>query len=187
MDKKTKKDVSARVVLASLKKKVQPIVNKLEDLEIEDQTDYERAGKLLKTIKAYVKEAEVQRRSKVDKLNAVVKEINADYKSFTEPMKKLETEVKQRMLEWHEEVEDNKQELIEAYEEDAPISSQLRAAPVDNSSRYSSTKRIDEYIYNVKEIPSKYLLPNEPAIKAAIKAGKRIPGVKVRKRPVIAI
>lgn len=187
MNKKTKKDVSAQVVLASIEKKAAPLIKKLNALDIEDQTDYERAGKYLKTVKVYMKEAEAKRRSITDKLNAVVKEVNDLFRPFKNKMQKLEDAVKERMLEWHEEVEDNKQELIEAYEEDAPISSQLRSAPVDNSSRYSSTKYLDEYIYNVKEIPAKYLLPNVAAIKAAIKAGKKVPGVTIKKKPVIAV
>lgn len=187
MKKKTKKDVSAEVVLASIEKKAAPLVKKLQAMQIESQDDYELAGKRMKIIKTYVKEAEAQRKDITDDLSKVVRKVNALFKPFKDKMFKLETMIKARMLEWHQEVEENKQAMIEAYEQDEPLPRDLKNAPVDNSSRYSGSRSIDEYIYNIKEIPAKYLLPNEPAIKAAIKAGKRVPGVKVRQKPIIVI
>jgi len=65
--------------------------------------DNEKASDLVKFIKTAFKKSEDDRKSITDPLNAVIKNINARYKQFTDPLANAETKVKTLMLAYSQE------------------------------------------------------------------------------------
>jgi len=78
------------------------LIEQAKRCEISSDTDYEKAGDLVKLLRGFYKKAEDDRKTLVNPLNGVVKEINQRYKKITNPIEKAGSDVKQLMLNYQQ-------------------------------------------------------------------------------------
>lgn len=194
--------------LARIGSEIEPIIQKLpEVLAIEDGESEARASEFLLQIQRRYKLVEDKRKSYVAPIKEQIKVIEADFNKYLYPLKEAIDKTRMALTAWRNsatfkeaeakrlEIEAKAKEairagdavavseLVEAHHEaaiDAP--SIVRAN--SGSVYYRDDLRIE--IADASAIPREYLIPDEKAIRAAVKNGAVIPGVKswVEKIPV---
>lgn len=165
---------------------------------VKDATD------LLGWIAKAKKTAEELRQFFVRPLNEQVRRINAFFKERTEPLERADTLVRGKMLAFQQEQVRRKREAEEAARRAAEAEQARRAAeaaaaglpappppPVPVAVEAPKTVRADlgtatavhTWTFEIVDeslIPREFLMPNEKAIRAAVRAGVRhIPGVRI--------
>jgi DNA anti-recombination protein RmuC len=91
--------------LTPVKRQVTTISNKAGDLMIDSQESLEQASDILSQIKTSTKEVEKRRKEITDPLNAALKSANALFKPLTEDLKTAERCIKDKMLDYTNEIE----------------------------------------------------------------------------------
>jgi len=170
------------------------------------------ATEMLSWIAGAKKRFEEKRKALVKPLNDHVKTINSMFKEYTAPLEAADSTLRGKVLNYRREQERIRQEEEErirklAEKEQARLEEQAakKGAPppppmpipqVQEQARTVrgdlgtvSAKKVWDYeIVDERQIPPEFMMVNEKAIRAAVKAGVRnIPGVKIYQREELAV
>lgn len=184
--------VSAAVVVSSLQKEAKPLFKKLYAVgKIDNQSDYEFAGALVKELKDLAKQADNKEKSITKPLDEAKKNTIELFKPFKEEVAGVETKIKLEMSVFYEKNK-NKQLKLEQDMDSGKIKNMSTFVRKHNaltvSSGSASARTLKELvIVNDKKIPREFLMPDEAKIKAAFKAGEEVPGCEWRDKTSIAI
>ncbi len=188
------------------------IIAAAQAIAVTDEKGMGEATELLGWIARAKKQVEEKRKFFVNPLNKQVKAINAMFKDYAAPLEQADTLLRGKVLIYREEQErirraeeerlrklqEKEQERLrkQAEKKDLPppppmptpqVQGQAKTVHSDFGS-VSAKKVWDFEIVNEQEIPKEFLMVNEKAIRAAVKAGVRnIPGVKIFQREELAV
>jgi RNAse (barnase) inhibitor barstar len=183
--------VSAAIVLKAIEDEAKPLLKKLGKVVITDNKDFENASVITKQLKGLMKLADDKEKSLTDPLIQVVKDIRLLFKPFKDEVKLMEEGVKQNMLAFVA-----KQKQLEAKVESDLASGKIKKvstavakqAALQVSSSSSQVRKVWQAVeVDASKTPREYLIPDEAAIKAALKDGKKVNGWKWEQVESIAI
>ncbi len=169
-------ETKTAVVLASLEKKANPLFKKLPD-SISTKQEYEDAAFNMKLIKAIAADAEAEKKLLIDPLNEVIKRIKELFKPFENKVEEKEVELKQQMSGY----------LIEAKSKINQIGFALSSGKIKKASTAVKKQNELQATSNIRKVwtaickdesktPREFLVPDEAAIKKALKDGKKVAG-----------
>src|SRR5690606_26657105 len=187
-----KKKVDALVVVKSLQAKANPIGKKLSDLEVKTQSDFEHAGKLVKQHKEMKSLANDRKKEMNDPIRQALGAISKHFKPFEEWVDEMEADTKMKMSVFLEKLRLEEKKLAKSFDEGkikkvstyVGKTAELKQQAV---SQFSQTREVDDIQVDINKLPKEYTTPDMTKIKADLKAGKKIPGVTVSKKQIIAI
>jgi len=166
-----------------------PVISKAEALVIKVSDDESAAYKILQAIKERMKLVEDKRTSITKPMNKSLKEVNALFKTLSEPLKTADKIIRDKILAFRtkrEEQAAKRQEKLIARaeeEEDENIAEALadKAAAVQANVGESQTmKRWTFKVIDIKKVPRQYLVLDSVAVRDAIRDGERqIPGIDI--------
>ncbi|MCL6611204.1 MAG: siphovirus Gp157 family protein [Peptococcaceae bacterium] len=179
---------------------------------ITDEASLKKATDIVSWVAKAKKAFEEKRKFFVQPLNDQVKRINEMFKEYTQPLERADTLLRGKILAYRQEQERKRREEEERLRKlaekeqkrlekqaakngmPAPppvvVPSQPPAAKTIQSDMGAAQVRMvwDFEIVDETQIPREFLMPNVPAIRAAVKAGVRnIPGVKIFQREELAV
>lgn len=171
-------EAKTAVVLAALQKKAQPLFKKLPE-RITTKQQYEDAASNMKAIKNLVKEAEKEKKQLIDPLNVVIKRIREHFRPFEDKAAEAEAKLKQQMEGYLLKAE-KEMKVIEEKLEKGEIKKVATAVKKQNEIQATSNIRKvwTAICVDPDKTPREYLVPDEAAIKEALKSGKKVPGWK---------
>lgn len=171
-------ETKTAVVIASLEKKAAPLFKKLPE-RITTKQQYEDAASNMKAIKLMVKEAEKDKKQLIDPLNAVIKRIREHFKPFETKAAEAEARLKQQMESYLLKVE-KEMKAIEEKLEKGEIKKVATAIKKQNAIQATSNIRKvwTAVCVDPDKTPREYLIPDEAAIKEALKNGEKVAGWK---------
>lgn len=184
----TSSKVDAAVILQSLIHDAAPHLKKVRNIVLKDKKDYDKAVDLMKLAKTYAKMGEEKEKSLTAPLLQVIGDIRLLFKPFKNEVEQVERELKIRMLQFNEANKVKILKLEEKFE-----SGDIKK--VSTIIKHTNELIIDSNIrkvwtaipVNAMHTPREYLVPDETAIKAALKAGKVVKGWKWEQVEQIAI
>jgi hypothetical protein len=188
---KTKTAINSQIVVKSLEKEALPITRKVSNLKIKNLEHYQLAADLLKKLKEIKKEAKTEEEKFTKPLNELLKTTRTHFKPFFTSIDLIESDTKQRMGVFLE-AQEAKQKQLEKKMESGDIKKVStfvkKSAELEVNSSSASVRRIKKlWIVNEMIIPREFLVPNEAAIFAALKDGKKVAGCKITTVKNIAI
>lgn len=191
MDQKLVEKTDAAIVLETIKLEAAPILKKLNRIEITDTVSYNKMAENIAALKQLAKLAKDKEESLTKPLKKVSNDIKALFNPFVKLISETEKQCKEYMTRYLIEVEEKKNKIKEDFENGkiAKVSTAVRkTAELEVTSTSSSVRNV----WVVEEVdasltPRQYLVPNESAIKEALKAGKKISGWKLVQKKSIAI
>lgn len=197
---KVKVEVIPQTELVKIEKENKPVIRKAEALAIKVRDDETAAYVILKEIGIRVKSIESKRTAITKPLNASLKEVNALFKTLAQPLKTADVIIRDKILEFRtkrEEAAAKKQAALEAKAEEAEEDGDKDRAIELSEKAESVTASVGESVVqkrwtfeavDIDKIPREYLVPNEAAIRLAIREGVReIPGLKIYQKENIRI
>nr|WP_320131966.1 hypothetical protein [uncultured Holophaga sp.] len=98
----------------ALKSETSTLLEQARSVRVTTPDEYRTAGLFFSSIKAKIKEVDVERRKRVDPLNQTVKIINADYKGISEQLEQVLKVIEAPMLAFKREEERQRREAEEA-------------------------------------------------------------------------
>lgn len=162
----------------------QPIV-------IETQENYTNYADVLKACKNKVKELEEERKSYTAPLDESKKRIMAKFKEVVDPLESYISKVSKAMSDWYV-VEEKKRKELQAQLEKEAVEKADKTNPdvivpvvesvKTTKSGYSTTTMIKSYTYEVEDltkVPREYLMVDDKKVKAVIKTGIKVDGIKI--------
>lgn len=186
--------MSADNSLKEIEKKAGLHVKKLGtiSISISSKTEFENIAEEIAKLKELKKEAENLQAGIVEPALLIVKNTRALFKPFLSRVDEMEREVKTAMINW---VNSNevKAKLIESKFENGDIKkiSTVTSKTTllrDNSFSAGSLRKVCKLtILDENIIPRKFLVPDEIAIKEALKNGEQVQGCKWEQVNTIAI
>jgi hypothetical protein len=185
------KQTGVQIVMQSLIKKAKPLQNKLSDLEVVTQNDYDNAGALMKTLKQLAKEAEVEEKKITTPLNETLKAVRDHFRPFKDSVAELEQSTKSKMISFVAKQELKQKKLERQFESGAIKKVSTLVAKQEELNIASSSSKIRKVkvlvVKNSKLIPREYLVPDEAKIKAALLEGIAVAGCVIEEQNNIAI
>jgi len=190
--------------IAVLKDEAQTLVDRAEKFEVQTEENYQKGSKVVGYLTTKRKDVDALRRWFTDPLNAVIKEYNAFFKAITEPIKRADTIVREKMLVYHREQERIRAEEARKIEEDnrrrlekakKPERVKVKEAPppvAKSTGPVTIRKRWTFEVINPKEVPPKFLLDpvlwiDKVGVQRAVDAGARnIPGFRIYQKESIS-
>jgi len=180
-------ETKTAVVLASLEKKANPLFKKLPDL-ISTKQEYEDAANNMKIIKALAKNAEAEKKLLIDPLNEVIKRIKELFKPFENKVEQKEIDLKQQMAKY----------LIDSRNKIDQINDALSSGKIKKASTAvkkqnelqvtSNTRKVWAVVcVDASKTPKEFLVPDEDAIKEALKGGRKVAGWEYNQIETIVI
>lgn len=197
-----------------LQREQNDVVTSVESMEIADQEGMERATGLLSMIARAKKSVEERRKFFTKPLNDQVSKINALFKELASPLEEADKALRQKMLDYKREqdrlaraererlrkLQEKEQKRLErqaakkgapAPPPPPPVPYATEQTPITTRSEagtVTAKKTWDFEIVDESKLPRQWLIPNEKAIRAAVKAGVRdIPGVRVFQREDLSV
>lgn len=185
-----------------IKQEVDQFLYDQQEITITTQSDYVKAGDLLKVIQNRIKAVEDKRKDYTKPLDEMKKKIMADFQSISKPLEEFVAEVKTKMTNWYradQKRKDEEQAKLEAEamaKAKAEGKSEVEVAIVNEEVK---TQRGDVATTTVKKVwkaeimdetlvPREYLVVDQVAINKAVRDGVRsIPGVKIYQDEQISI
>jgi len=167
----------------------------LEALKIETAEDQDFAASILLDVKAKHSELETRRKSVVQPLNGVVREINSWFKPVRDRLERAERLLKTKIAAYIQEQEADRRRALEAAavaETAAEASTALAASaePIATAAGTSSRKVWRFRVTDESAVPRQWLTVNVDAIAGYVKATKGkpqpIPGVEFFQETVIS-
>lgn len=181
-------------------------------LVVKDEKTLKEATEFLGKVAKAKKQLEERRQFFVKPLNEQIKRINELFKRMTLPLENAESIVKNAILKYREAVEKARREEEErlkkqwekeqkklekkAQKEGIPLpppvpppTLQPQEKTVETDTAQVTARLVWDFeIVDETKIPREFLMPNEKAIRAAIKAGVRnIPGIRIFQREELAV
>lgn len=187
-------ETKTAVVLASLEKKANPLFKKLPTT-ITTKQEYEDAASNMKLIKMLVKDGGVEKKILLDPLteiientNILAKRIKDLFKPFEDKVEQKEDELKNLMLGY----------LIESKKQIAKISGDLSSGKIKKASTAVKKQNELQATSNIRKVwtaicedenktPREFMVPDEAAIKEALKGGKKVAGWTYKQIETIVI
>jgi len=184
-------NISAGVVLESLKKKSVTTISKLEVLVIKSEDAYDTAAGYLIKLKELSKEADAKRKEITDPLNQALKATNALFKPFINRIEELEHSTKSAMVDFLNRKEAEAKKLEEKFHNgDIKKISTLKARQDElkvESGNVSVRQLAALKINDLDAIPRMYMVPNEALILEALKQNVKIKGCELIYKKSLAI
>lgn len=179
--KKTEQ-INTAVVVASLQKQAQPLVKHLSTIAtINTKQEFELAAEKIKSLKNLAQLADTEEKKISAPLNDALKATREHFKPFKNLVGEWEQKIKLLMSVF---VEGQKKKLAKV-EEDfstgkikklSTAQNKMEAIVPENTDSVQVRKVWTMRIVDEKKIPREFLVPNEAAIKAALKNGSKVPG-----------
>lgn len=174
-----------------------------EMMEIVDALSLEAATNTLGVIADTKKRVEERRQFFVKPLNDHVKTINNWFKSILAPLEQADSILRQKILKYRQEEarkrKEEEERLRKLMEEQAkqnpevPVPTTVIVPQLERTVQgaYGQVQAREVWMFKIvdeSQIPREYLMPNEKAIRAAVKGGVRnIPGVLIYKEESLAV
>lgn len=195
MKKTTVKEVVKTSIIAerisTLNKQATPLVTKVMNLKIREQSDYQACAAALAKIKAIRKIGQEEKEEFTKPLNALLKATNAHFKPFFDYLDNTEEIKKGEMVIFLNEQEVKAEKIQAKFNsgEIKKVSTLLgKQAELQTTSEDANVRRLNVVeIVDEKKIPREYLVPDMVRIKAALLAGESVPGAKIVEKKSIAI
>lgn len=195
MAKKIKKE-TARAVIATnvgqavgtLKKKSGPLFKIVQSATIRTKEDQTKMVKALAKLKEYKEEAESERANFVDPANAIIAQAKSLFKPFLDDVAEANALGKQKILAFVNKrllQAENVSSDFEAGKIKSVSTAVTRKAELEDNSNTRKVWKLK--ITAPNKIPRRYLVPDETAIRDALKKGKKVPGCKLGQETTIAI
>ena len=175
-------------------------VKRAQEFEVKDQPTYQKASKVVSYLAGKHRELEGIRKWFTAPLNTHVKAINARFKEITLPIGHADRIMRGKMGDFNREQEDIRREEARKIEEDnqkrlekakKPERVKIKEAPAPVETRTENTAIRKVWTFEILkeiDIPTKYMTPDTPAIRQAIRDGEReIPGLRIFQKEQIAI
>ena len=176
LDEKIKKDSRSIVQISSRADKV---------AIIKSETDLTKAVEFLVQVKNRLKEHEEERQSYTKPINESLKRLNSRFKELTEPLKNAERAVKDAILTYKREKEEQRQ-IDEAKLQKKNGNKDIALATVvpdiieSKSGEIRTRKTWTFKVVDEKTIPRDYMILDERKVKEAIRSGERkIKGLEI--------
>lgn len=181
------------IVAKSIEKKAQPIAKKLGNLKIVQKEHFVLAATLLKQLKDWDKQAKAEEDKFLDLSKQLIKLTKAHFKPFHDSVALLECQVKERMLAWQQKQQGRAKQLAANFEKGTGkitrlgtlVAAQEELLSVDSPAKNRKNWVLE--ITDANKIPRAYLIPDEVAIRAALKEGKKVAGCTLVEKQTIAI
>ena len=190
------------------------VVKAAEGVVINSDDSMQEASDILSWVAKAKKQVEDKRKFLVKPLNDHVKSINEMFKGYMAPLEKADTVLRQKVMAYRQEQERIRREEEERLRKEAeaerkrlekqakkdgaqppppppPVapSTPEQAKTVHSDMGSVTTKTVWDFeIVDEDKVPRSFMIVNEKAIRAAVKAGVRnIPGVKVFQKEEFAV
>lgn len=183
-------------------KSVNNISGMVKIISIKTQTDYDRGGEIRVKLKTVYKEIEGKRKTFVDPLNLVVKNLNAEFMPKLATITGIVRDLDGKMIAYQDEVEKAaiierkkvekanakkmdkfENQLADGKSPEVPVFKTTKIVPETKTKSKGGgssyvTKVVDFKIIDKSKIPMDYYLLDEKRIRKVITAGGVIPGVE---------
>lgn len=183
--------VSVEVILKSFQKSTAAPLRKVSDLVIKSKADFDHAAVMMKEIKQYEKMAKEKEDSLTEPLTKAVKDIKALFKPFLDKAAAVESDTKAKMLEYMAKTEKQLQQLNEDFENGKikkVTTVVAKSAELQLGGGAAQLRKTWTAVpIDVSKTPREYLVPDESAIRDALKAGKKVAGWDWKQVDSIAI
>lgn len=190
MSTKTK-EVSTQVVLESLRKKSAPLIKKLEGVTVATNDEYGAVTAHLKQLKEYGKEADRQLKTITDPLKLAAANAKKIFQPFFDRLDAIEVETKKQLKVFVDRQEQLAAKTMQDFDEGKikKVGTVLaKQAELAVSSESASVRKVTKLkCIDADLTPRQYLMPNEAAIMAALKEGKKVKGWELEKVNSIAV
>lgn len=177
-----------------------PVIRKAEALVIKVSDDETAAYGILQAIKGRQKIVEDMRTAITKPMNKSLKEVNALFKTLSEPLKTADGIIREKILDFRakrEEAAAKRQAKLEAKAEVAEeagddekaMELSEKAEEVEaNVGESTVSKRWTFEIVDINKVPRDYLIVAFPVVNAAIRNGERnIPGLRIYQEPGVRV
>lgn len=188
MKKETKKQVSTQVVIKSLKQKAASKFKTLAKIStIKSNSDYELVSATISTLSAIGKEAEAQLGTIIDPLQESIKLTKKSienskvvFQPFLGSVEEAKENARTIMLAYQDVLEEKKAKVLTKFAKggikNAAKALELTSALTVVGTGTKVPKRWTAIAIDVSKTPKEYLVPDESAIKEALKSGKKVNG-----------
>jgi hypothetical protein len=175
-------------MVSAEKTEVDELKNYLDAVKIEKQADLDFAAEALRSIAEKHDALDTKRKSWVNPLNRVVKDINATFKPVLDVLKRAESGLKQKIGEYHVKAERERLRLLEEASKAASKNAQKRAESLIEKAELLDVEQVDGLgvkmvwtgeVVDAAKIPREYLVPDLKKLLAVTEAGAsdpKIPG-----------
>lgn len=184
-------NTSAVVVLKSIEREAAPIIKQLSKVTIIDNVTFDKAARYISDLKQLARKAQAEELTITAPLNAALKATKAHFRPFFDALAALETQTKLDMADFlkSRQIEQDKLEAAFKLGQIKRVSTAVRKqAELVVTSEHAQLRKIWQLtIVDATKIPRAYLVPDEVMIKEALKAGKSVPGCKMKQVDSIAI
>jgi signal transduction protein with GAF and PtsI domain len=189
---KQKSKVGKMVVLTKLRKKAAPLLKQLEKItSIKTLEDFDRAAVQTKLLKDIGKEVKEEKERVLSSIKTLEADIRGLFAPTEEDIESAERDIKELMDKYLEKKDSEKKRIEQDFKEGKITSIAVfnkKIANTETKSSAASVSNVNEVkIVDKSKIPLQYLEPNMTAIKAALKGGEDVPGVKLSKKRSIRI
>jgi len=172
--------MNTQIVVKALEKEAKVVTKKISSLVVDDQDSYNRAGELLKELKAMDKRAIEEEEKITDPMKQALDAAKSHFKPFHDSVKLIETDTKQKMLAYLEDNDRAQEKLLEDFEAGkikkiGTLTAKQEALHIVNSAAVQRMVRTLD-VEDIALIPREYMMPDEAKIKEALKAGKKVKG-----------
>lgn len=176
-----KKELNTQIIVKAMEKESAPLFKKLTALStINSKADYAAVSANISALKAIGKAARAKKSSIVDPIKQGIKEIESLFKPFIDRCDEMEENAKALMLSYQVKIDAESAKLNQDFADgkikkaSTVIGKQAELVLVDDNSSVRKTWKA--IAIDVTKTPKEYLVPNETAIKEALKAGKKVAG-----------
>lgn len=181
------KDKKSVIVVTALQKKANPLFKKLPDV-IKTKEEFKDAATNMKALKVLSKTAKAEQDKLVEPLEKVIVGIKELFKPFIDRVKEEDAATKQKMEDYRVLAEKQIKQLGEKLSA-GKIKNVVTVVRKQNEIEVDSNTAM---VWTLEEVdasktPRQYLVPDESAIKEALKAGKKVSGWKWVQKPKIRI
>ncbi|SRR5258706_59550 len=190
----THQETSAMIVATNVsqtvggfKKKSAPLFRIVENFTIKSKADQEKMVNALKQIKAYGKEAKLHQDAFINPAKQIVEQAKSFFKPFLESVDEADKLGKEKILAFVNGRLAISERVGEAFKAgrsklSTVVSKQAELEDNDNTRKVWKLK-----ITRAGLIPRKFLVPDETAIREALKKGKKVPGCLLIQELSIAV
>lgn len=173
--------------VGGFKKKSAPLFRIVENFTIKSKADQEKLVAALKQIKAYGKEAREQQAAFINPAKQIAEQAKSFFKPFLDSVDEADKLGKEKILAFVSGRIEASKAVGEKFKAgksklSTVVSKQAELEDNDNTRKLWKLK-----ITRAGLIPRKYLVPDEAAIREALKKGKKVPGCLMVQETTISV
>lgn len=186
--------INDKALVTLEKKQLSPVELQVEKLEITSSAKMTEAVELLSQANLFLDAVVTHKEKKTKPLNQALKEIRAETKPLETRLETLIASLRRKMSVYQTEqtrIAQEKEEKIARRVGDGKgkLKTETAQSQIDELDRPDKTvsttvgsvqfRTVKKFeIMDITMVPQEFLLPNEPAIRAAMKEGRELPGVR---------